>query len=173
MQNIIKIVTIIILVFILSIFFVSLSRNTNYNTEYLIGNKLSEIKLESFEKETYFTENDFRNDDFILINFWASWCSPCRVEHPILMKLSKEKKLKIFGVNFKDNKDQAINFLNDLGNPYSYLAKDQKGKQSVRFGIYGIPESILINGDLLILKKYIGPLNLDNFDEIINILKSS
>tara|TARA_B100000886_G_scaffold253570_1_gene179272 strand:+ start:6711 stop:6980 length:270 start_codon:yes stop_codon:yes gene_type:complete len=89
------------------------------------------------------------------------------------MKLSKEKKLKIFGVNFKDNKDQAINFLNDLGNPYSYLAKDQKGKQSVRFGIYGIPESILINGDLLILKKYIGPLNLDNFDEIINILKSS
>ena len=84
-----------------------------------------------------------------LINFWASWCAPCRIEHPHLMELSKEKNLKILGVNFKDKKINALKFLKDLGNPYDYLAKDSKVKQSVNFGIYGIPESILIDNKLI------------------------
>ena len=76
-----------------------------------------------------------------------------------LSKLSKEKNLKLLGVNFKDKKKQADTFLNDLGNPYDFLAKDEQGKNSVNFGIYGIPESILINKDLIILKKFVGPLS--------------
>ena len=63
-----------------------------------------------------------------MINFWASWCAPCRKEHPALLQLTKAKNLNLIGVNFKDRKDDALNFLNQLGNPYDYLTKDETGK---------------------------------------------
>ena len=79
----------------------------------------------------------------------------------------KGKKFKDFRVNFKDKKINALKFLNDLGNPYYYLTKDSNGKQSVTFGIYGIPESILINGELIVIKKFIGPLNEQDLNDIM------
>ena len=166
MQKITKLIIVLLFIFTLVIFFLSLNRSPNYNTEYLVGNKIEKIKLENFKEESFFTDQDLKKNKYTLINFWASWCSPCRVEHPYLMKLSKEQNLKILGVNFKDKKINALKFLKDLGNPYEYLAKDNNGKQSVNFGIYGIPESILINNELAVLKKYVGPLNNQDFNEI-------
>ena len=173
MQKIIKITIIFILIFILGIFFLSLNKSSNYNTESLVGNKLGEIELASFEDDSIFTNDDFKKNSFTLINFWASWCAPCRIEHPQLMELSKENNIKILGVNFKDKKINALKFLKDLGDPYEYLTRDSNGKQSVNFGIYGIPESILIDNKLTIIKKFVGPLtkqDLNNIKEIINNL---
>ena len=173
MQNIIKITIIFLLIFILGIFFLSLNKSSNYNTESLVGNKLGEIELVSFEDDSIFTNDDFKKNSFTLINFWASWCAPCRIEHPQLMELSKENNIKILGVNFKDKKINALKFLKDLGDPYEYLTRDSNGKQSVNFGIYGIPESILIDNKLTIIKKFVGPLtkqDLNNIKEIINNL---
>ena len=173
MQKIIKITIIFLLIFILGIFFLSLNKSLNYNTESLVGNKLGEIELVSFEDDSIFTNDDFKKNSFTLINFWASWCAPCRIEHPQLMELSKENNIKILGVNFKDKKINALKFLNDLGDPYEYLTRDRNGKQSVNFGIYGIPESILIDNKLTIIKKFVGPLtkqDLNNIKEIINNL---
>jgi len=170
MQNTIKFFIILLLVFILGIFFISLNKSSNYDTKYLLGNKLTNFQLKSFYNNKIFINNDFKENNFTLINFWASWCAPCRVEHPVLIKLSKEKNLKILGINFKDKKANASKFLETLGNPYDFLAKDELGKQSVIFGIYGIPESILINKDFTIIRKYIGPLNNKDFNEIKGII---
>ena len=172
MQKIIKSIIVLLFIFVLLVFYNSLYRETNYSTDYLVGNKLAKINLKSFDDNKIYTSEDFKKNRYTLINFWASWCAPCRVEHPYLMQLSKEKNLKILGVNFKDKKNNALEFLNDLGNPYSYLAKDTNGKQSVNFGIYGIPESILINNESIVLKKFIGPLNEQDFNDIKKIINS-
>ena len=172
MQNIIKFITVSLLVFILGIFYLSLNRSSNYDTKFLVGNKIADIKLQSLKSEKFFTNDNFKNNKYTLINFWASWCAPCRVEHPYLMRLSKKKGIKILGINFKDKKINALKFLDELGDPYDYLAKDSSGKQSVNFGIYGIPESILIDNKFNILKKIIGPLNERDLEEIKEIIKS-
>tara|TARA_B100000963_G_scaffold294354_1_gene264962 strand:- start:1513 stop:2031 length:519 start_codon:yes stop_codon:yes gene_type:complete len=172
MQNIIKLITVSLLIFILGIFYLSLNKNSNYDTKFLVGNKLADIKLNSLQSDRFFINEDFKNNKFTLINFWASWCAPCRVEHQYLMMLSKNKDIKILGINFKDKKSNALKFLEELGDPYDYLAKDSSGKQSVNFGIYGIPESILIDNKFNILKKIIGPLNERDLEEIKEIIKS-
>tara|TARA_Y100000768_G_C23913331_1_gene651095 strand:+ start:631 stop:1152 length:522 start_codon:yes stop_codon:yes gene_type:complete len=172
MQKIIKIFTSTFIIFILTVFYLSLNKSSNYDTERLVGNKLNQIRLESFENNKYLTNENLKNNNYTLINFWASWCAPCRAEHPILMQLSKLKNLEILGVNFKDKRNNALNFLNDLGNPYNLLAKDDNGKESVNFGIYGIPESILINKEFVVIKKFVGPLNFDDLSEIKKIIGS-
>ena len=172
MQKIIKSIIVLLFVFVLLVFYNSLNRETNYSTDYLVGNKLANINLKSFDDNKIYTNEDFKKSRYTLINFWASWCAPCRVEHTYLMQLSKEKNLKILGVNFKDKKINASKFLNELGNPYYYMAKDTTGKQSVNFGIYGIPESILINNETIVLKKFVGPLNDQNLNDIKEIINS-
>ena len=172
MQKIIKSIIVFLFIFVLLVFYNSLNRETNYSTDYLVGNKLANINLKSFDDNIIYTNEDFKKSRYTLINFWASWCAPCRVEHPYLMQLSKEKNLKILGVNFKDKKINASKFLNELGNPYYYIAKDTSGKQSVNFGIYGIPESILINNETIVLKKFVGPLNDQNLNDIKEIINS-
>ena len=171
MQKIIKIIILFILLFIIGIFYISLTRDTNYNTSSLINKETPEFKIISFDNSNFFTRDEIKKNNYTLINFWASWCAPCKIEHPILMKLSQTKNLVILGINFKDKESQAKTFLSDLGNPYDLLAKDKNGKQSVRFGVYGIPESILINKDLMIIQKFVGPLTFEDYNNIIKIIE--
>ena len=171
MQKIIKIIISFIFLFVISIFNISLTRDTNYNTSSLINKVTPEFKIISFDDSNYFTRDDIKKNNYTLINFWASWCAPCKVEHPILMKLSQTKNLVILGINFKDKEPQAKTFLSELGNPYDLLAKDKNGKHSVKFGIYGIPESILINKELMIIQKFVGPLSVDDYNNIIQIIE--
>ena len=168
MQTTIKYLVITIFLFVIGIFYLSLNKETNYNTRSLVGKKLDQIRLESFEGNNFLDTNEFTKNDFTLLNFWASWCGPCRSEHPTLMLLKKTSKLNLVGINFKDKENNAKNFLNELGNPYHFIAKDELGKISIVFGIYGIPESILINKELVILQKYIGPLTKEDYNKILN-----
>jgi len=156
--------------FVLFIFFLGLSKDQQYNTRDLVGKKISNFRLEALVQKKQITENELKNNKFTLINFWASWCSPCRLEHKYLLSLNKDFKLKILGINFKDKNDNATKFLEELGNPYSLLAKDKTGKESINFGIYGIPESILIDKNLIVIKKFVGPINKNSFKEIIKLI---
>ena len=171
MQKIIKIIILFIFLFVIGIFYISLTRDTNYNTSSLIDKETPEFEIISFDDSIYYTRDDLKKNNYTLINFWASWCAPCRIEHPILMKLSQKKNLMLLGINFKDKELQAKTFLGELGNPYDLLAKDKNGKNSVKFGIYGIPESILINKEFIIIQKFVGPLSADDYNNIIKIIE--
>ncbi len=92
-----------------------------------------------------------------LVNVWASWCGPCRVEHPILMRLAAEG-VPIYGINYKDKPEDALRFLADLGNPYSRIGTDGTGRVSIDWGVYGYPETFVIDRAGRIRYKHIGPI---------------
>ena len=92
-----------------------------------------------------------------LINFWASWCAPCRAEHPNLTRLA-DRGLVIHGVNYRDKTSDALGFLTELGNPYATAGADPNGQAALAWGVYGIPETFLVNGEGLIVFRHAGPL---------------
>ena len=168
--KIIKFIVITIIIFIIGVFFISLNKTSFYDTKNIEGQILTNINLDHFSEDKFIKEKDLKKNNYTLINFWASWCGPCRIEHPFLLKLSKLENLKILGVNFKDKNNNAVNFLDKYENPYYDLAKDKLGKSSVNFGVYGIPESILINKELIIIKKFIGPISDEDYNTIKKII---
>ena len=171
-KKIIKLSIILLIIFIIGVFFIGLNKNSIYDTKGLVGQKITEIKLDHFSKNKIITVKDLSKNNFTLINFWASWCKPCRDEHVFLLGLNKEENLKLIGVNYKDKKNNALKFLNKLGNPYDDIASDELGKNSISFGIYGIPESILINKDLVIIKKFVGPILEKDFEYIQKVVRN-
>lgn len=94
-----------------------------------------------------------------LVNVWASWCVPCRQEHPIILQLSKDPRLTVVGINYKDRNENALRFLGELGNPFSAIGVDPNGKAAIDWGVYGIPESFLVAADGTILYKRAGPFD--------------
>ena len=165
-KKIIEIIVFFLIIFFIGVFFIGLNKSSVYDTNNLVGQKLTNVNLKHFSENKLISEKDLKEKNFTLINFWASWCAPCREEHPFLLKLKEQKNIKLIGVNFKDNKNNALNFIKNFGDPYDDIARDEFGKQSVNFGIYGIPESILINKELIIIKKFIGPLSNEDFNFI-------
>ena len=112
----------------------------------------------------------FKDDDFFLLNIWASWCVPCRDEHQFLMNLNKQKKIEIIGLNYKDNIKNAQSFLSELGNPYEIVFLDIDGTISIEWGAFGVPETFLIHNKKII-KKVIGPINENTLIEIESLIK--
>ncbi|SEK27747.1 cytochrome c biogenesis protein CcmG, thiol:disulfide interchange protein DsbE [Xaviernesmea oryzae] len=94
-----------------------------------------------------------------LVNVFASWCVPCRQEHPLILSLSKDRRLNLVGINYKDQPDKTRAFLDELGNPYAAIGADPKGRAAIDWGVYGIPESFLVAPDGTILYKRIGPFD--------------
>ena len=104
-----------------------------------------------------------------LINIWSSWCEPCKDESDKLLELKNDTSIMIIGINYKDKKKNALNFLKLHGDPFDQIFIDQQGTISINFGAYGVPETFLVNEDNQVLKKYIGPLNDEDVYEIKNI----
>lgn len=94
-----------------------------------------------------------------LVNVWASWCAPCREEHPLLLALSRDRRFAIAGLNYKDRPENARRFLGELGNPYQAIGVDDAGRAAINWGVYGVPETFLVGKDGRILYKHVGPLS--------------
>ena len=96
-----------------------------------------------------------------LVNIFASWCAPCREEHPKLLELSKDTRIRLVGINYKDEPDNARRFLGALGNPYAAIGTDQAGRAAIEWGVYGVPETFVISRKGHIVYKHVGPITDD------------
>ena len=104
---------------------------------------------------------DMPEGTLALVNVWASWCVPCRQEHPIILGLAQDPRLNVVGINYKDKNDAALAFLGELGNPFRAIGVDPRGAAAIDWGVYGIPESFLVAPDGTILFKQVGPFTDD------------
>lgn len=94
-----------------------------------------------------------------LVNVWGSWCAPCREEHPWLMELASDERIRIIGFNYKDRPGNAIRFLRQLGNPYDAVGADGNGRAAIEWGVYGVPETFIVGPDGVIAYKHVGPID--------------
>jgi cytochrome c biogenesis protein CcmG/thiol:disulfide interchange protein DsbE len=102
-----------------------------------------------------------------LVNIFASWCGPCRLEHPFLVRLGEDPRIKLYGINYKDVPENARRFLGELGNPYAAVGVDDRGRAAIDWGVYGVPETFLIGPDGVIRHKIVGPLSERALDEFL------
>jgi cytochrome c biogenesis protein CcmG/thiol:disulfide interchange protein DsbE len=102
-----------------------------------------------------------------LVNVWASWCVPCHDEAPILMQLAEDKRIRIVGINYKDQPDNARRFIGRYGNPFAAAGADANGRASIDWGVYGVPETFVVDRDGRIAHKLVGPITTDNLDKVL------
>jgi cytochrome c biogenesis protein CcmG, thiol:disulfide interchange protein DsbE len=105
------------------------------------------------------TTSDLRQGKVTVVNIWASWCGPCRAEHPLLLELSKRNDLVLVGINNKDDATNAARFLGALGQPFSAVGADTTGRTTIDWGGYGVPETFIVDGQGIIRYKHVGPLS--------------
>ena len=128
----------------------------------LLDKNVPKFETESLLKDEKFTSpKDFGNE-IILVNFFATWCKPCRDEHIFIKRFSNEKGVKVIGINYKDNPKKAIEWLKELGNPYTDVAVDKSGRIAIDWGVYGIPETFIVNSEGIIKYRHVGSYNKKN-----------
>ncbi len=102
-----------------------------------------------------------------VVNVWASWCGPCRDEHPLLMKLAERGDVEVAGINYKDKPENAARFLTALGNPFARIGADERGRAAIDWGVYGVPETFVIDGKGRVAFKHVGPLSEASFTNVL------
>ncbi len=113
-----------------------------------------------------FTDADLRLAGVKLVNYWASWCAPCRIEHPVLMEI-EASGIPVYGINYKDDPAKALGFLAELGDPYAAIGADASGRTALDWGVYGVPETYVIDGEGVIRLRFAGPITRQIFEKRI------
>lgn len=121
------------------------------------GKPAPALQVTEFDGGPSLTDADLRAPGVKLVNYWASWCAPCRVEHPVLMGLQAEG-VAIHGINYKDKPANAVRFLAELGDPYTLRATDADGRSGIDWGVYGVPETFVIDGEGKVVLRFAGPV---------------
>ena len=161
MKKKITIFPLIIFIFILAFLFniILLDRDPSSLPSNLINKSIPQFKTTSLLKDKQFISEKEFTSEVILVNFFATWCKPCLKEHEYINRFANEKKIKIIGINYKDDSKKTIEWLKKLGNPYSAIAVDSNGRIAINWGVYGIPETFIVNSEGIIKHRHVGPIN--------------
>ena len=160
---------------ILSIFLYLLiiDRNPSEIPSNLLNKNVPIFEAESlFKSKKFISSNEFK-DEIILVNFFATWCKPCRDEHVYIKRFTNERDIKVIGINYKDNTEKTIKWLKDLGNPYKDILIDKNGKIAIDWGVYGIPETFIINSNGIIKYRHVGPITNKIYKKINLIINQN
>ena len=163
----------ILFLFILLTFFYLLiiERNPYELPSNLLNKNIPKFETESLLKNTRFISSEEFGKEIILVNFFATWCKPCRDEHVYIKRFSNEKEIRVIGINYKDNPKKAVQWLKKLGNPYSDIAVDKNGRIAIDWGVYGIPETFVISSKGIIKYRHIGPVTKKIYKKINLLIK--
>ena len=150
----------IIFFFILLVFFYLLiiDRDPTELPSVLIEKKVARFEAESLLNDKKFISTEEFGNKTTIVNFFATWCKPCREEHRYIKRLSNIEGIKIIGINYKDNPQRTIKWLKELGNPYSNIAIDSNGQIGIDWGVYGLPETFIVNAEGIIKYRHVGPI---------------
>ncbi len=162
-----KIIPIIILVLITVVFAIKIYKYDG-KTEIesvLIGKKFPDLILDKLNIENSENRDHVIGKEPLLVNFFASWCLPCRAEHKVLKRISLEKTLFLYGISYKDNIEDTNKFLSNLGNPYGQVGLDLDGEVAIELGVYGVPETFLIDSKGIIKYRHVGALTYEVYRE--------
>ena len=161
--------------FFLIIFFYLLiiDRNPSELPSTLLDKNVPKFETESLLKDEKFISSKEFGNEILLVNFFATWCKPCRDEHSYIKRFSNEKEIKVIGINYKDNPKKAIQWLKELGNPYTDVAVDKSGRIAIDWGVYGIPETFIVNSKGIIKYRHVGPVTKKIYKKINLIINES
>ena len=150
------IITFIILVVF---FWFALENDPKKLNSNLIDKAVPEFRLPALHNPEIVYTSESLPDELLLLNVWGTWCGPCHVEHPYLMKYSRQYSVPIIGVNYKDQTKEALAFLENKGNPYSMVILDADGQLGIDLGVYGAPETFVVDSSGKIRYRYVGVIN--------------
>ena len=172
-KSIFSLIILILLIISFFVFKFALQKEKIYSPKMSENQIFTDFEVVGLIEEKQINFNELlTGKNFYLINIWSSWCEPCKDESDKLLELKNDTSLMMIGINYKDKKKSALNFLKSYGDPFDKIFIDKQGTISINFGAYGVPETFLINHDNKILKKYIGSLNDKDIYEIKKIINN-
>ena len=151
----------VVLGLLIVLFAVGLRRDPSFVPSPLIGKPAPDFSLPRLDAPGGKLQRSDLVGQVSVVNVWATWCGGCRQEHPVLLQLARSSGVRFYGIDWKDETDAARRWLADLGNPYAAVGEDLDGKVAIDFGVYGAPETFLIDGRGNILFKHIAPMTME------------
>ena len=162
-----------LLILLIFFYLLIIDRNPSDLPSVLLDKNVPKFETESLLKDEKFISSKKFGNEIILVNFFATWCKPCRDEHTYIKRLSNKKEIKVIGINYKDNPKKAIRWLKELGNPYTDVAIDKRGRIAIDWGVYGIPETFIVNSKGIIKYRHVGPVTKKIYKKINLIINKS
>ena len=160
-----------LLVLIIFFYLLMIERNPSVISSNLLNKNVPKFQSESLLKNQNFVSSEEFGKEIVLVNFFATWCKPCRDEHEYIKRFSDEKKVRVIGINYKDDRKKTIKWLKTLGNPYSDIPLDGKGIIAIDWGVYGIPETFVVNSKGIIKYRHVGPITKKMYKKINLLIK--
>ena len=172
MKKEILIIPSVFFLLIISIFcyLLIIDRNPSEVPSNLINKSVPFFETEALFKSKKFISSQEFGNEVVIVNFFATWCKPCRIEHKYIKKISNQKNIRIIGINYKDDPKKTTIWLKNLGNPYSDIPLDKNGRIAIDWGVYGIPETFIIGSDGIIRYRHVGPITKKIYEKMILLI---